>query len=164
MITLKIASIHDEQMIKDYIEAFQLDGETIEGNVGMVQYMAYADWHFIFSDSKTDRTHLIIHNDIMVGTIDFRFDKGRRQINTLGMIGYAVSPLYRGKGYASAALRAGVESYPADVITITCLKTNFASSHVIENAGGILQKEFLFDGEPSLRYLITKTQNSESIS
>lgn len=156
MIKLKIASLEDEQIIKDYVEQFQQDGELIEGNVGMIQYMNYPDWIYVFSDSKTDRSHLILVDGQMVGTIDFRFTINPLQSKSLGMIGYAITPKARSKGYASQALKIAIDSYPAQKIIITCLKENKASARVIENAGGILQKEFFFDGEPSLRYLIIK--------
>lgn len=156
MISLRIPTLDDEQVIKDYVDTFQENGELIEGNVGMLQYMTFYEWHRAYSDSRSDRTHLILHNGTMVGTIDFRFSKTPRQTKTLGMIGYAITPNHRGQGFATMALTKAVQSYPAKKIIITCLKENIASSKVIENAGGVLIKEFFFDGKPSLRYLLSK--------
>lgn len=156
MITLKIASDSDERMIKEYLESFQKKGDLVEGNVGMIDHMNYADWMFVFANSNTERTHLILLNDIMIGTLDYRFSKDKRLRSTLGQIGYAIHPDYRNKGYAKEALKIGINKHPEDIITITCLKDNVASSKVIESAGGVLIKQFQFDKQPSLRYIIQK--------
>lgn len=156
MIRLKIADASDEKRIKDYLKSFQENGEYVEGNVGMIDHMKYDDWMFVFADSKSERTHLILNDDIMVGTLDYRFSKDKRIQKTLGQIGYAIHPEHRNKGYSKQALILGIKQHPDNQITITCLKENIASSKVIEHAGGVLIKEFKYDKQASLRYVIYK--------
>lgn len=153
MITLKVVDHEDEFTIKDYVESFQKNGELIEGNVGMTQFMDYRDWLFVFSNTHAERTHMILYHGIMVGTIDFRFPKNRKQNKTLGQIGYAIHPEFRSQGFATQALKLALPTYPSSSIYITCYKDNLASAKVIQNAGAQLEKEFLFDGKPSLRFI-----------
>lgn len=156
MISLKIVTYEDEAMIKEYLDSFQANGNFVEGNVGMIDHMKFNDWMYVFADSETERTHLILLDDKMVGTLDYRFTNNKKLTKSLGQIGYAIHPEYRNKGYAKEALKIGIKNHPDKIITITCLKENIASAKVIEAAGGILVKEFKFDNEPSLRYQITK--------
>lgn len=156
MINLKIPTHSDYLIIQEYLKSFNAQGEIVEGNVGMIEYMDYEDWLPTFANSKKERTHLIMLNESMIGTIDFRFNKRSRQRLTLGQIGYAIHPLYRNQGYATKALKIGIQLYPDTKVIVTCLKENIASSKAIQSAGGILQKDFMYDGLPSLRYEFNK--------
>lgn len=63
-----------------------------------------------------------------------------------GNIGYYVSPLERGKGYAKIALSLAIEEYiklnpNSKEIYLCCYKENIPSKKVIEKAGGVLVGE-----------------------
>lgn len=76
------------------------------------------------------------------GTIGLRWQPGTDALppRVTGHIGYAVVPLKRGRGYATAALRA-ILPIAAEVglsqVEITADSTNLASRRVIESCGGI---------------------------
>lgn len=82
------------------------------------------------------------------GSIGFRWDPGTEALppHCLGHIGYAVVPWRRGRGYATAALRAMLPDAAAEglrYVEITTGVDNEASRRVIEKNGGVLVEEFV---------------------
>jgi predicted acetyltransferase len=97
------------------------------------------------------------------GSISMRWQRGTAELppHCLGHIGYAVVPWKRGKGYASAALRAllpEVKSVGLPYVEITTDPDNIASRRVIEANGGKLYERFVkppqFGSKLGLRYRI----------
>ena len=77
-----------------------------------------------------------------IGKIRHSLNDNSRQIG--GNIGYAIDPLYRGRGYATQLLILLVKKardMGIDEILLTVEKYNPASKKVIEKAGGRLLKE-----------------------
>jgi predicted acetyltransferase len=101
--------------------------------------------------------------DAFCGSINLRWprDGGPLPPHVLGHVGYAVVPWHRGRGVASAALRAVLAHARAlglPFVDVTCDVDNAASIKVIERAGGVRGEPFVkppaFGSVPGLRYRI----------
>ena len=97
------------------------------------------------------------------GSIGMRWQHGTPELppHCLGHIGYAVVPWKRGRGYATAALRAMLHEARAvglPYVEVTTDSDNVASQRTILNCGGELFDEFVkpaqFGAKPGLRYRI----------
>lgn len=97
------------------------------------------------------------------GVIGLRWQRGTSALpaHVLGHIGYAIVPWQRGRGHATAALRAMLPAARAEGlrwIELTTDADNAASQRVILAAGGVLVETFdkpaAFGGKASLRYRI----------
>ncbi len=89
--------------------------------------------------------YFIVEQDKLVGTIDLRHTLNEDYYSRLGHIAYYIKAEERNKGYATKALSLALKKYQKHKvhnILITCLKDNVASRKVIENNGGVLEKEF----------------------
>ena len=77
----------------------------------------------------------------------------------VGNIGYGIRPIERKKGYGSKLLNLLLlecEKFGMNEVCVSCLKENIASSNVIKNNKGILEKEFFDEdtGKYGLKYWI----------
>lgn len=97
------------------------------------------------------------------GSIGFRWQPGTTALppHCMGHIGYAVVPWKRGRGYATAALRAlldEVRREGLEYVELTTNAANVASQRVIEANGGMVAEHFekpaVYGGGRSLRYRI----------
>ena len=78
----------------------------------------------------------------LVGFLSVRHELNDYLLELGGHIGYAIRPLERGQGYATAATALGLEEcrrLGIDRVLITCDDTNVASATVIERNGGVLE-------------------------
>lgn len=91
-----------------------------------------------------------VHNDLywivdegeVVGFLSFRHELNEWLSEAGGHIGYSVRASRRRWGYASAALRLGLErarEIGLDRVLVTCDDDNVGSYRTIEGAGGVLQ-------------------------
>ncbi len=156
MIQLIPVSKNDKNTLLHYLQSYEASGHFCEGNVGMLPHMDFTTWFVSMGDGIHERCHMIILDDIMIGTLDFRMKGNADQRMKLGDIGYSIHPDYRNQGYATQALNLGIAMYPASELIITCLRSNQASAKVIERNGGLLRNTFLYDGIVSNRYVIKK--------
>lgn len=82
-----------------------------------------------------------------------------------GHVGYAVAPVYRGKGYGKAMLGLALpicERLGIEEVLLTCADENVASYRIIESAGGRLVERF-FDEKEQIwvrRYSIVRSKFS----
>ena len=116
----------------------------------------------IWGPGSTQPTQLLcwwVDGDDYLARISLRFPEIRADNPTFysghGDIGYDVRPSARGRGIATAMLKAMLETarergYP-DVL-ITCDIANEASRRVLEKAGGSLLDEYDDNGELVFRY------------
>jgi predicted acetyltransferase len=102
------------------------------------------------ADTSTEPADGLVHNDLywivdgreVVGFLSFRHRLNEWLREVGGHIGYAVRESRRRRGYASAALRLGLDrarEIGLDRVLLTCDDDNVASSRTIEGAGGVLQ-------------------------
>ena len=78
----------------------------------------------------------------LVGFLSVRHELNDYLLELGGHIGYAIRPLERGQGYATAATALALEEcrrLGIDRVLITCDDTNVASATVIERNGGVLE-------------------------
>ena len=78
----------------------------------------------------------------LVGFLSVRHELNDYLLELGGHIGYAIRPLERGQGYATAATALALEEcrrLGIDRVLITCDDTNVASAAVIERNGGVLE-------------------------
>jgi predicted acetyltransferase len=97
------------------------------------------------------------------GAIGFRWAPGTEALppHCLGHIGYAVVPWKRGRGYATAALRAILPDAQAErlaYVEIVTDEENIASQRVIEANGGVIVERFVkaavYGSKRALRYRV----------
>lgn len=104
----------------------------------------------LLSDTTAELPEDAVHNDLywvvdggeVVGFLSFRHELNEWLREAGGHIGYAVRESRRRQGYASAALRLGLErarEIGLDRVLVTCDDDNVGSFRTIEGAGGVLQ-------------------------
>lgn len=163
---MNIALVKPTLEMKPQAEAFRSsfvnNGESvIYGSCGMLRRDQYEDWldyigkvsSALVPDRIPSDTYFAVDGDKggIVGIIDIRHTLNDEYFNS-GHIGYSVSPAERKKGYGSHMLRLGLEKAKAlglQRILISCHRGNAGSQKVIENNGGIFEKE-VPDGEKKL--------------
>lgn len=104
----------------------------------------------LLADTTADLHEDAVHNDLywivddgeVVGFLSFRHELNEWLREAGGHIGYSVRESRRRQGYASAALRLGLErarEIGLDRVLVTCDDDNVGSYRTIEGAGGVLQ-------------------------
>lgn len=104
----------------------------------------------VLADTSAELPADAVHNDLywieddgeVVGFLSFRHDLNDYLREVGGHIGYSVRESRRRRGYASAALRLGLErarEIGLDRVMVTCDDDNVGSYRTIEGAGGVLQ-------------------------
>jgi predicted acetyltransferase len=105
-----------------------------------------------------------VHNDLywiteggeVIGFVSFRHELNDWLLQFGGHIGYAVRPLKRRRGYASAGLALALErarELGLERVLLTCDDDNEGSYRTIEGAGGVLENtvDAADSGEPRKR-------------
>lgn len=104
----------------------------------------------LLSDTTAELPPDAVHNDLywvtddgeVVGFLSFRHELNDYLREVGGHIGYSVRASRRRHGYASAALRLGLErarEIGLERVLVTCDDDNVGSYRTIEGAGGVLQ-------------------------
>lgn len=104
----------------------------------------------LLADTSAELDDDHVHNDLywivddreVVGFLSFRHDLNEWLREAGGHIGYSVRASRRRQGYASSALRLGLErarEIGLDRVLVTCDDDNVGSFRTIEGAGGVLQ-------------------------
>lgn len=104
----------------------------------------------LLADRTAELPDDAVHNDLywvvddgeVVGFLSFRHDLNEWLREAGGHIGYSVRESRRRRGYASAALRLGLErarEIGLDRVLVTCDDDNVGSYRTIEGADGVLQ-------------------------
>jgi predicted acetyltransferase len=104
----------------------------------------------LLADTTAELPDDAVHNDLywivddgeVVGFLAFRHELNEWLREAGGHIGYSVRASRRRQGYASAALRLGLErarEIGLERVLVTCDDDNVGSYRTIEGAGGVLQ-------------------------
>jgi predicted acetyltransferase len=98
----------------------------------------------------------------LVGRVSVRHALSPLLLEIGGHVGYAVRPAFRGRGLATAMLRASVHRLAGLGVTevlVTCDDDNPASAAVIERCGGVLEdvRRFADEAPAKRRYWIRST-------
>lgn len=104
----------------------------------------------LWADTTAPLPDDIVHNDLywivddgeVVGFLSFRHELNDHLREVGGHIGYSVRESRRRQGYASAALRLGLDrarEIGLERVMVTCDDDNIGSFRTIESAGGMLQ-------------------------
>lgn len=104
----------------------------------------------LLADTTAELPDDAVHNDLywivddreVVGFLSFRHELNEWLREAGGHIGYSVRESRRRQGYASAALRLGLErarEIGLERVMVTCDDDNVGSYRTIEGAGGVLQ-------------------------
>ena len=150
-----------------FIGNFYNNGEnTINGSCGIIRFSEYEDWIIytreisqgLCKDRIPSSTFFAIDNTTneIVGIIDIRHFLDEEHYYSVH-IGYSVSPANRCKGYGSEILKQGIAKAKLiglERVLLTCEKSNTASSRVIQNNGGVLEKEYMENENAMLAYWI----------
>lgn len=92
----------------------------------------------------------------LVGRASIRYALDASHAERGGHVGYGVITAFRGRGYATAILRAAVDLAHRDGVgplLVTCDVNNVASAKVIERCGGVFESLRIHeDGTTSRRY------------
>lgn len=78
----------------------------------------------------------------LVGRVSVRHRLNEQLLREGGHIGFGIRPAYRGRGYATEALRQALvvaRSLGVDEALLTCDDANTASARTIERCGGVLE-------------------------
>ncbi|MCF4120735.1 GNAT family N-acetyltransferase [Antribacter sp. KLBMP9083] len=108
--------------------------------------------------SRVPHTFLVGEADgELVGRLSVRhaLNGGLRTVG--GHIGYGVRPAFRGRGHATALLRAGLAVAAAQGIRralLTCDDDNVPSARAIERCGGVLEAVVIAEGRRGRRYWV----------
>jgi predicted acetyltransferase len=87
----------------------------------------------------------------IVGRLSLRHALNDFLLRAGGHIGYLVVPKHRGRGYATAMLRQGLElarSMAMERVLVTCDEDNLASRRVIEKSGGEYEDSYVGPDAP----------------
>lgn len=88
--------------------------------------------------------YLFLDDGTIAGVVACRLTMTPALANSGGHIGYAVAPSQRGRGYAQRLLQFALDFFRArhePFVIISAYAGNTASRHVIERAGGVLQRQ-----------------------
>lgn len=169
MIHLVKPSINHKAQALQAAHPYREKGDVMHGSFRLVPFLnenSYEAW-LTFLDEVEDgsqpgfrptNTYFVMDDALLVGIINLRYELSEKMLETDGHIGYSIQPQYRGKGYASEALRQALQKMKRkglQRILLTCDVDNRASARVIEKCGGVLDDIRRDDQGFVKRYWIT---------
>ncbi|MCL2592782.1 MAG: GNAT family N-acetyltransferase [Defluviitaleaceae bacterium] len=147
-----------EAAIMEYRQEYILNGEKINGSLGLVHYDDYSEW--LEKVNKTQKaetsplgvattTYFSIRKSDgkIIGTIQLRHDLTDELREHGGHIGYGVRPSERGKGYGKQQLMLVLDiarQMGIQKVMISCTKDNIASRQTAISCGGVLARENIY--------------------
>lgn len=137
----------DGSLEGDFLRAYAL--RPLDG----AEFAAYVAAELRRAEGEGRTVLWYVEGDAYLGRLSIRHRPGARELRRGGHIGYNVRPSARGRGHATAILRAALPVAHAlgiDPALLTCDAGNAASRRVIERCGGVLAEQ---DGEV-LRYWV----------
>lgn len=147
---LEMVAAYKASVETDYFELYREAVEDFDGYVfKLLKYMQETNE----PDKMTPSHSFWLTNDeqSIIGVIRIRTSSEAEcefVRDYAGNIGYDISPLHRQQGMGKLILKLGLEkakSLGLDKVLITCFLDNPASIKVIEDNGGILESEALYE-------------------
>lgn len=105
-------------------------------------------------------TLFLFANDVIVGSVQIRYDLTENLMIEGGHIGYGVSPDFRGLGYGNKLLELGLKKLREKGIrqaVLTCNSSNENSKKIILKNHGVLDASYTIEDQVKERYLINIT-------
>ena len=149
-------TLEDKEEVLEYLKEFTENGSAMQGIGGASSCSSYEEMlekqqkdknaeYLGYEENVVPRsTYLIIRekDNKIIGSINFRWELTRSlDENFGGHIGYGIRPTERRKGYATEALRLGLElcrEKGMKFVRIGCYTNNIGSRKTILNNGGKL--------------------------
>lgn len=153
---LRELTLDDKEDVLEYLKEFTEYGSAMQGIGGASSYSSYEEMlekqqkdkyveYLGYEENVVPRsTYLIVRekDNKIVGSINFRWELTRSiDENFGGHIGYGIRPTERRKGYATEALRLGLElcrEKGMKFVRVGCYTNNTGSRKTILNNGGKL--------------------------
>jgi len=167
MLKLYPVTVKDKEAVLAYKEEFLQHGDSMDGTSMLKDADSFESWYEDLQKNSSEETvaegwvpaSLFLAKDEgkLVGMIDIRHRFNDFLAEYGGHIGYSVRAGERRKGYATKMLALGLEEcrkLGIEKVLITCLKDNIGSARVIENNGGVFERETSTDTETLKRYWI----------
>lgn len=165
-IFLRPLKIEDEFQAK--MAHFELAADSFEFLFDWTPETPWADYVQMMADfsegknlpANRVRADLLVavdESENIIGRLSVRYEFNDFLKEYGGHVGYAVRPQYRGHGYATKMLKAGVEILGKTGISevlVTCFADNLGSAAVIKKAGGVFDGARELNGRTMHRYLI----------
>lgn len=148
-------------LVIEYKKEFLDNGDSMDGTAGLSNAESYESWLSdlqanAFEDTVKEglvpaSTYLVTTEDgeRLVGMIDIRHRLNDFLLKCGGHIGYSIRKSERRKGFATEALRLGLnvcKELGVNEVLVTCDKENVGSAKTVIKNGGILENE-VQDGE-----------------
>jgi predicted acetyltransferase len=165
-IELIVPGKNHESMAAEFIKEHLDNNEhDIHGGALIEKLSSYDEWLRLLKANSHKQT---VENDWVVsstffagrisdgrivGMVDIRHELNDFLISYGGNIGIGVRPSERGKGYGREILRLALEyckSIGLKKVMLACYKDNTASSGIIIQSGGVLEREYLLSGMNNL--------------
>ena len=102
-------------------------------------------------------TYWLLDKGEFVGHVNIRHSYNEKLRDIGGLIGYAIRPSMRRKGYGTKILELAlteIKKFGLQKILITCDESNIGSQKVIEKNGGIYENSLPSENGPKRRYWI----------
>lgn len=153
MIHLELPSLKHKAQALKAVQPYAINGETMHGGFRLVPFLtekSYEQWLTFLEEVKAGKhegfvpadTYFIMEEEELVGIVNLRYELNDNLLQTGGHIGYSIQPDRRNRGYATQALRIGLEQMwqrGMSRVLVTCDVDNAASARVIEKCGGQLE-------------------------
>ena len=140
--------------VMDYKREMLENNEVLHGCVGLERINDFGEWVDFKNRLKREYGSRYVPSEVflavriednkLIGITDYRYPLTKFLYKNSGHIGYSIRPSERNKGYGSEMLKLLLpicKSFGEEKVLILCDSYNIASSKVIENNGGILEKE-----------------------
>lgn len=129
-------------------------------NGAQQMYQALANGHDLPAGVPKTLTYWCVEGGHFLGEVQLRPCLTKQEARKIGHIGYAVSPLFRGRGYGTLLLQFAVKSLETPAIYLVCHSENAVSNHLCQKLGLQLCEQ----RETETLYLLDKEQTKGNIS
>ncbi len=150
---LRRPRLADKTAVIDMMEEFEKYQSPHDGDFWDTENFSYEDWletnmqkemGINLPENRVPSIQFVSFDDVgrALGFLNLRLRLNEELLNYAGNIGYSIRPSERGKGYAKATLRQGLQVAKEKNIEkalVTCSVNNPASRAVILANGGLIE-------------------------